>query len=90
MLDHQRLSTRISDRPIDHVELRRSALGCIVAERKIPVEAVPRAVEPDGETFDYIERSVGIDGEKIVELSDANRAALRAGRITERAEKNTR
>ena len=61
-----------------------------MAEKEIPVESVPRAVETDRERFDYVEGSVGVDGEKVIELPDANRAALRAGRITERAEKNTR
>jgi hypothetical protein len=56
-------------------------------QQEIAIDAVPGAVEADGQLLDYIERSVAIYSEKRIEVTDANATALRPRRTGERAEK---
>jgi hypothetical protein len=68
------------------VELRRASLRRVVLEREIALESVPRARKANREILDDIERAIGVNGEQRIEITDADRAPLRARGSRERAE----
>jgi hypothetical protein len=85
----KRLSGRVSDGADIDVESRPASLRSVVFERQIANDAVPLAREPDGELLGDVERSVGLNGEERIEITDANGAVLLRARITaERADRN--
>jgi len=59
-----------------------------VAERQVADDSVPLTRESDCQLLNDIQRSVGANGEKRIEVADADGAALRARIIGERAERN--
>ena len=59
-----------------------------MAERQVADDSVPLAREGDCELLGDIERSVGVNGEKRIEVADADGAALRARGSREREEED--
>src|SRR5206468_318062 len=84
--DDQRLTGCIGDGTVVDLEFGCTPLGRIVVERKVAIEPVPRAIEPDGDRLDDVESSVSVDGETRIEVPDANGTPLRARHWGERAE----
>lgn len=84
----ERLSGRVSDGDDIDVQLRRTTLSGVVAERQVADDPVPRAGETEGELFGDIDRSVRVNSEQRIKVADANAsvAFLRARGIREREE----
>ena len=59
-----------------------------MAERQVANDSVPLTRESDCQLLNDIQRSVGANGEKRIEVADADGAALRARIMDERAERN--
>ncbi len=82
------LAGRVGDVADGDVELRGAPLRGVVTERQVTDDSVPLACEAEGERLGDIQRSVGMNYEKRIEVADADRAALRARIKGERAERN--
>jgi hypothetical protein len=82
----KRFTTGIGDIEDVDVELRRASLRCVVLEREVALDSVPRAGKADREILEDVERSVGLDRDLRIEVANANRAPLRARGSRERAE----
>ncbi len=57
-----------------------------MVEREVAVDSIPMAREADCQRLRDIERSVGVNGEKRIEVADADGVALRAGGSRKREE----
>jgi hypothetical protein len=63
-------------------------LRSVVAERQVADDSVPRTRKADRQRLGDIQRSIAANGEKRIEVADADGAALRARIKSERAERN--
>jgi hypothetical protein len=82
----KRLPSGVGDRDDVDVELVAASLGGVLTERYLTVDSVPQAGEANGEFLGDIDRAVGVDGVKRIEVADADRALLRARELREREE----
>jgi hypothetical protein len=81
---------RVSDIADSDVELGRASLRGVVVERDVAVDSVPLTGESDCQLLGDIERSVGVNGEKRIEVADADGAPLRARGACEREKEEER
>jgi hypothetical protein len=88
LLDAKPAAVRAGNVADGDVELRPASLRGVVAERQVADDSVPLTVEPDCQLLGDIERSVGVNGEQRIEVTDADRAALRARVTGEREDPN--
>jgi hypothetical protein len=72
------LATRVSDVADRDVELGRAPLRGVVMEREVADDSVPLPCESDCQLLGDIERSIGMNGQKRIEVADADGPALRA------------
>lgn len=85
VLDDERRARPICNWPVFDVEPGGAALGGVVLEREIAVDAVPRSVEAKRDALSYVEGAVTVNGEQRREVANADGAALTAGATGERA-----
>jgi len=71
-------SGRVGDVADGDVEPGRASLRGVVVERDVAVDSVPLSRESDRQLFGDIERSIGVNGEQRIEITDADGAPLRA------------
>jgi hypothetical protein len=72
------LATLVGDVAECDVELRSTALRGVVTERQVADDSVPLTCESDCQLFGDVERAISVNGEKRIEVADADGPALRA------------